>query len=80
MPDEYNGYAWDDYTLYQAQHGDSWDLLANIFYDGNSALAPVLIYANPEYAAMLLFEGGEQVRIPSIRHETSSLLPPWKRN
>jgi len=78
MPDEFNGYVWDDYALYEAQRGDSWDLLAHLFYEGNSLLAPVLIYANPELASLLLFEGGETVRIPNIRRDVSALLPPWK--
>lgn len=77
--DALNGYAWDSCSTYTAQRGDSWDLLANLFYEGNSPLATVLIYANPEHAALLLFHGGEQVRIPNIRKEESKLLPPWKR-
>ena len=79
MPDELNGYTWDDYTEYLAQRGDSWDLLANLFYEGNSVLAPIIIYANPELAGLLLTEGGEIVRIPNIREAAVSPLPPWKR-
>jgi len=79
MPDTFNGHSWDSHGVYAAQRGDSWDLLANLFYEGNSLLAPLLTYANPEHADILLFEGGESVMIPVIRRDTSLLLPPWTR-
>lgn len=79
MPDGLNGYTWDSHWTYTARSGESWDLLANRFYNGNSPLAPIIIYANPHYADALTFEGGERLLIPKIRFSESDLLPPWKR-
>ena len=49
---------------YTAQGGDTFDSIA----------------ANPDLCDVLIFEGGEAVRIPIVEQiETPDTLPPWRR-
>lgn len=78
MADTYKGWQWDDYTLYEASPGDTWDDIASQAY-GDGAIMSVLLYANPEKVRILVFEGGEIVKIPVVDERASEALPPWRR-
>lgn len=67
------------YEPYTAQRGDSYDLLALQAY-GEERMAHIIAKANPDYVGVLLFEGGEELRVPIIdKVETPETLPPWRR-
>lgn len=67
------------YKNYIARQSDSFDLLALQAY-GDERLAHIIAKANPDYMAVLTFEGGEALRIPIINKvETPETLPPWRR-
>ena len=76
--ERYNGWAWEDYDLYKTIRGDTWDDIAVQAY-GDGALMSLLIYANPELCRVVVFEGGEIMKIPIISEAASDELPPWKR-
>ena len=43
-------------------------------------MAHIIAKANREYVGVLLFEGGERLRIPIVEKvETPETLPPWRR-
>ena len=43
-------------------------------------MAHIIAKANPDYVGVLLFEGGEELRVPIIdKVETPETLPPWRR-
>lgn len=64
---------------YVAAEGESFDKLALDAYD-DEKLASVIAEANPGLASVLLFEGGEQVKIPILSEdEMPDTLPPWRR-
>ena len=43
-------------------------------------MAHYIIQANPDYADVLIFEGGEKLRIPTLESvESPDTLPPWRR-
>lgn len=66
------------YRSYTAMAGETWDFLALCAYD-DEALASVLIEANPRYCDVLIFEGGELIRIPNIEPvAVSESIPPWR--
>ena len=45
-----------------------------------SAMASTIIAANPDLCDVLIFEGGELVRIPIVEAVTTpDTLPPWRR-
>ena len=61
------------YEDYVARQNDSFDLLAE-------RMAHIIAKANREYVGVLLFEGGERLRIPIVEKvETPETLPPWRR-
>lgn len=67
------------YESYVARQNDSFDLLALQAY-GDERLAHIIAKANPDYMPVLVFVGGEVLRIPIInRVETPETLPPWRR-
>ena len=64
---------------YTARHGDSYDMLALQAY-GDERMAHVIAKANPGHIGVLVFEGGEELRIPIVsKVETPATLPPWRR-
>lgn len=76
MPKTYTVMGYRDYT---ARSGDSFDLLAGQAY-GHEAMATAIIAANPDFADVLLFEGGEALKIPLVDTvDTPDTLPPWRR-
>ncbi len=64
---------------YIARQGDSFDLLAWQAY-GEERLASLIAEANPRYTDVLLFEGGEELSIPTVDRVDGALdTPPWRR-
>lgn len=67
------------YEPYTARQNDSYDMLALQAY-GEERMAHIIAKANPQHVGVLLFEGGEELRIPVVdRAETPETLPPWRR-
>ena len=67
------------YIEYVARSGDSFDQLALFAYD-DELQAHRIINANPNYADVLIFSGGEALRIPKLFNlVTTDSLPPWRR-
>lgn len=64
---------------YVAQGGDTFDSIALFAYN-EERMASTIITANPDLSDVLIFEGGEAVRIPIVETvETPETLPPWRR-
>ena len=68
----------DNYFNYTTQQGDIFDILALDFYN-DSFKSTVLIQANPQYSAVIVFNAGVKLKIPIIAADPASTLPPWKR-
>lgn len=67
------------YIDYTAQRGDTFDQIALAAYN-EERMASVIIGANREYIDVLIFEGGERLKIPVVEMaETPETLPPWRR-
>lgn len=67
------------YESYVARQNDSYDLLAMQAY-GDERMAHMIAKANPDYMDVLIFDGGEVLRIPIVdTFETPDTLPPWRR-
>ena len=59
---------------------DTFDLLAFREY-GDETLASLLAEENPNFANVLIFQGGEELRFPElIVTEYAESLPPWRSN
>ena len=64
---------------YTAQGGDTFDSIALAAYN-EERMASAIITANPDLCDVLIFEGGELVRIPIAETVTTpDTLPPWRR-
>lgn len=64
---------------YVAKAGDTWDSIAFMAYK-TERMAHHVINANRKYISVLMFEGGELLRIPIVDElETPKTLPPWRR-
>ena len=64
---------------YTAQGGDTFDSIALAAYN-EERMASTIIIANPDLCDVLIFEGGELVRIPIVETvNTPDTLPPWRR-
>lgn len=62
-----------------AEAGDTFDSLALAAYN-EETMATYIIRANPDLVDMLVFEGGEAIKIPILEAvETPDTLPPWRR-
>lgn len=71
---EYSEYYW-----MIADAGDTFDLLAFREY-GDETLASLLAKENPDYADVLIFEGGEELRFPVLEiQQYAESLPPWRQ-
>lgn len=67
------------YEPYTACQGDTYDTLALQAY-GEERMSHIIAQANPDLMGVLIFEGGERLRIPLVdRVETPDTLPPWRR-
>lgn len=61
------------------KEGDSFDLLELRYYD-EEKLAHHIIRANPDYADVIIFEGGIELTIPVIEEqESNETKAPWRR-
>ena len=68
-----------DYKIQIATAGDMWDQIALKYY-GDEMKASYLLANNQELTDILIFEGGEKVKIPIIQEsELITSLPPWRR-
>lgn len=66
-------------TTYTAKQGQTW---ARIAFDlwTDEMLMWKLIEANPLYADIVIFSGGEILRVPEVEEtETKAALPPWRK-
>lgn len=64
---------------YVAKAGDTWDSIAFKAY-GVERMAHYIIRENPKYIKVLIFEGGEVLKVPIVDEiETPQTLPPWRR-
>lgn len=70
-----------DYIEHIAVEGDTWDALAlRYYYEEGEMLR--LLQANPDLSDVLIFGGGEVVRVPVVAASEVSpesvTLPPWR--
>lgn len=66
-------------SKYTTQDGDMWDSIA-LSQLGDSYYANQLIDANRKYSAVVIFEAGIQLTVPTIVTELSKVnVAPWKR-
>lgn len=64
---------------YVAQCGDTFDSIALAAYN-EERMVSVIIGANRQYIDVIVFEGGEKLKIPVVeRANTPDTLPPWRR-
>jgi len=64
---------------YSTKAGDTFDAIALRVYH-EERMSSFIIGTNPDYCDVLMFEGGETLRIPVIETvETPETLPPWRR-
>lgn len=68
----------DQYYLYKTLAGDTFDSIALDFY-GQEFLSSRLIEANPIYRNVIVFIGGEEIKVPILDQPAADTLPPWKR-
>lgn len=67
------------YIDHIARAGETFDSLALAAYN-EETMSTYIINANLDLVDMLVFEGGEQIRIPILEAvETPETLPPWRR-
>lgn len=67
------------YRDYVCRMGDTFDLLAGQAY-GQESMSSTIIAANPDLCDVVMFDGGEKLRIPVVQTvETPETLPPWRR-
>ena len=64
---------------YVAKTGDTWDSIAYMAYKVET-MAGYIIQANLQYIDIVIFEGGEELKIPIVDElDTPDTLPPWRR-
>lgn len=67
------------YRSYTCRQGDMFDLLAGQAYL-QEGMSSTIVAANPDYADVVMFDGGEAIRIPIVDTvEVPETLPPWRR-
>ena len=65
---------------YKTVAGDTFDLLALMFYDDEKA-ASAIIAANPDHCDVLIFESGVELSIPdAVAVALPETLAPWRRD
>ena len=60
---------------YVAQGGDTFDSIALVAYN-EERMASTIITANPDLSDVLIFEGGEAVRIPTVTRAPTPTARP----
>lgn len=63
-------------NTYITQQGDSWDLLAYLFW-GSEYLMTDLVEANQQYRHYIEFPNGIELTIPEIEIDDESEIPEW---
>lgn len=64
---------------YETSQGDTFDLIAYDLY-GNEYLASDIVELNPEHCGVLVFDGGEELRVPIYDNPADSeRVAPWRR-
>ncbi|MGG1638232.1 tail protein X [Paenibacillus sp. NRS-1760] len=58
--------------------GDTWDGIAYKVY-GKGAHMTTLMLANQEYLELVVFSAGTILKVPELKNDSTSALPPWKR-
>lgn len=65
--------------IYIAKQGDTWDRIAFMKW-GEETMMHHLLDANPDLCNIVIFEGGEQVKIPIMEEPLNTAsLPPWRQ-
>lgn len=68
-----------DNNTHTATAGDTWARIALDYY-GEETLMWKLIEANPLHAQIVIFEGGELLKIPEIEEtDFKAAMPPWRK-
>ncbi len=66
------------YLKYTTRAGDTFDALALTMYN-DERLADRIIRYNPDYADVIIFDAGVQLRLPIVESDTTpATLPPWR--
>ena len=70
----------DGFITYTTKEGDCFDAIAFELYT-DEKLASKIIELNPEYADVLIFEAGVEIKAPIIEEdeETPGTAPPWRQ-
>lgn len=67
------------YLIHIAKSNETFDMLALKYYS-DEFMASYIIEANVRYNGVLLFEGGEKIKIPIFDTlENDETLAPWRR-
>jgi len=67
------------YFDYTAAGGETFDSIAFKFYT-EERMAHYIMQANPDLIDVVIFDGGEKLRIPILESvESPETLPPWRR-
>lgn len=69
---------------YRTVAGETWDSVSLRVY-GTETMAAEMICANPELTDILVFSGGEMIRLPAVEEKSGAAArtaqtAPWKRN
>lgn len=66
-------------TTYNVKQGQTWAGIAFELWT-DEMLMWKLIEANPLYADIVIFNGGEVLRVPEIEEtDSKAALPPWRK-
>lgn len=66
-------------NTYTAKQGETWASIAFELWT-DEFLMWKLIEANPLYAHIIVFRGGELLRVPEIEEtDSKAALPPWRK-
>lgn len=67
-----------EYFTYTTMQGDTFDILALDAWNDESK-AHWIIQDNPQFADVLVFDAGIDLKIRVVDQSAASTLPPWKR-
>lgn len=66
-------------TIHTATAGETWGSIAFTYWTEETLLWK-LIEANPRLSRIVIFEGGEQVKIPELEEsDRKAAMPPWRQ-
>lgn len=69
------------YIEYTCAGGETWDSIAMLAYH-EERMSSVLLDANRDMMDVIMFDGGEVIRVPIIKETqivNDETLPPWRR-